>query len=569
MSCFPRPNIPPPPPTAWQSWQPEQQYAQANAAYSTSGHAMSCNYTPAQLIVPPMTPPPPYDPVQNQYDYGRQPSRAFYLRPVQGEQRAHVPAEAIARQDGRLRSKASAWASTVDLSQVYQNKRTLHQEQQAWQSSVNLSAPPLPTRPAPRRNDCPLVQAMNQGSALCDRVATVAARVNDVFASIDDSGSDSDDGPTEAIRELMTINENGGTSRSKTSSLVDFRKTWMYANSRLPPFMLPMKIYIPTWQIICMAAQASSDVYRRPRRGEREDFVEADWQRGTKAMVIKTRPLDDKNIIVLAIRGSKTWNPVDWAINFRTLPTEPTGFLDDTGNAVHAGFLQIARAMIAPVASRLRSMLEQSYTRGPPSLILTGHSAGGAVASLLFTHMMSTAVQSELNDLTGFFKRVHCITFGTPPVSFLPLQKPSGKQYERNVFLHFANEGDVVVRADRSYMSTIVRIVAAPSPMSNPTTTNTLRKYASRQTLKGGYQAGNQYQPPRWEVPPATLSNAGRMVLLREKPGSKRRAVEAVQVTDEELRDVIFGDPEMHRMELYKQRIDELAVAAVTGRSDG
>lgn len=72
----------------------------------------------------------------------------------------------------------------------------------------------------------------------------------------------------------------------------------------------------------------------------------------------------------------------------------------------------------------------------------------------------------------------------------------------------------------------------------------------------------------RWEVPPATLSNAGRIVLIRGKPGN-RRAIEAVQVTDEELRDVIFGDPAMHPMELYKSRIDELAVAAVTGKSAG
>lgn len=286
-------------------------------------------------------------------------------------------------------------------------------------------------------------------------------------------------------------------------------------------------------------------------------------------MVIKTKAVDDKNIIVLAIRGSKTWNPVDWAINLRTLPTEPAGFLDDIGNAVHAGFLQIARAMLAPVTARLSRMLEQSYNRGPPSLILTGHSAGGAVASLLYMHMMSTTFESGLNSLTGFFKRIHCITFGTPPVSLLPLQNPSGKQYERNVFLHFANEGDLVVRADRSYMSTIVRIVAAPSPFSATNTTNALRKHVSRQTLRGGYQAGNKYQPPRWDVPPATLSNAGRMVLLREKPGSKRNAIEAIQVTDELLRDVIFGDPEMHRMDLYRRRIDELAIAAVTGRGVG
>ncbi|KAI5362141.1 putative fungal lipase-like domain, alpha/Beta hydrolase [Septoria linicola] len=561
------------PPRTTQSWQfphhQQQQHVYGDAAYTYSHVRPHGQYIDDMST--PMSPPPQYDPYRNDYDYGQQPSRAFYLQPVQSQQQLYVPAETIARPDGRLRRKASAWASTLDLSQAPARPPQWQQQQRkAWQSSADLSAPPLPTRPAARRSECPLVQAMNQGSALCDRVASVAARVNEVFSRIDEQDHDHDEELAETTRGLMTIKETEDGGTGKYTSMVDFRKTWLYANSRLPPFMLPMKIYIPTWQIICMAAQASSDVYRRPQRDEREDFVEADWQRGTKAMVIKTRPVDDKNIIVLAIRGSKTWNPVDWAINFRTLPTEPLGFLDDAGNAVHAGFLQIARAMVAPVAARLRSMLEQSYSRGPPTLILTGHSAGGAVASLLFMHMMATTLSSELNDLTGFFKRIHCITFGTPPVSFLPLQKPSGKQYERNVFLHFANEGDVVVRADRSYMSTIVRIVAAPSPMSTPNTTNMLRKHMSRQTLKGGYQAGNKYQPPRWEVPPATLSNAGRMVLLREKPGSsRRRAIEAVQVTDEELRDVIFGDPEMHRMELYKRRIDELAIAAVTGRGVG
>ncbi|EME85176.1 uncharacterized protein MYCFIDRAFT_47415 [Pseudocercospora fijiensis CIRAD86] len=354
----------------------------------------------------------------------------------------------------------------------------------------------------------------------------------------------------------MSVDERKVNDKALGSGWVDFRKTWLYANSRLPPAMLPMKIYMPTWQIICMAAQASVDVYRRPRRDEKEDFVQADWRQGTKAMAIKSRQLEDKNLIVLAIRGSKTWNAIDWLVNFNAAPTEPTGFLDDEGNACHAGFLQIARSMIAPVAARLRKLLEENNSRNPPSLILTGHSAGGAVASLLYMHMLATAprCESQLNNLSGFLKRIHCVTFGTPPVSLLPLQNPAGKRYERNVFMHFANEGDVVVRADRSYMSTIVRLVAAPSPVF---------------LSSSGYRPGDKYQPPRWEVPPATLSNAGRTIMLREKPGSRKHAVEAVQVTDEDLRDVVFGDPEMHKMELYKKRIDTLAIAAVTGQGVG
>lgn len=515
-----------------------------------------------------LSPPPPYDTYRNEYDYGQQASRAFYLQPVQSQQELYVPASVLVRQDGRLRKKASVWASQLDLSQP--PRREHKSRTQTRQSSADLAPPPLQSRPQASKCGCPLVEFMCQSSALCDRVASIAAKVNDIFACLDDhEHSQKNEDDLQRLTKGMTRKDAGVKKDIPGSSLVDFRKTWLYANSRLPPAMLPMQIYIPTWQITCMAAQASADVYRRPTRDEREDFVDADARRGTKAMVIKSRPVDDKNIIVLAIRGSKTYNPIDWTVDFRIRPTEPTGFLDDAGNACHAGFLQISRAMIEPVAARLRTLLQKDWARGPPSLILTGHSAGGAVASLLYMHMMATTVETELNNLTGFFKRVHCITFGSPPVSFLPLQNPPGKRYERNVFLHFANEGDVVVRADRSYMSTIVRIVAAPSPMSPTNTSNALRKHVSRQTLKGGYQPGNKWQPSRWEVPPATLSNAGRMVLLREKPGARKHQLEAVQVTDQELRDVIFGDPEMHSMELYKKRIDELAIAAVTGRGAG
>ena len=74
---------------------------------------------------------------------------------------------------------------------------------------------------------------------------------------------------------------------------------------------------------------------------------------------------------------------------------------DDPGNLCHSGFLSVARKMIKPVASRLRQLLEEDPSRTCCSLLMTGHSAGGAVASLLYAHMMSEAVRSELNILTG------------------------------------------------------------------------------------------------------------------------------------------------------------------------
>lgn len=446
--------------------------------------------------------------------------------------------------------KQAAHTSAVD---------TTRPQERAWKSSTQ----PIAQSNLGRFNDCPIVGSMIRGAAVCDRVAV---SLNDALARLD--GDDEEDDEYAGTRSFMPVAVTQPPALHKTLSVLDFRKTWLYANSRLPPHMPPMKLYLATWQIICSAAQASREVYRRPRRDEKTEYVQADWRQGTKAMVIKSRPADDKNLIVIAIRGSK-WNVVDWAVNFRPSPSEPVGFLDDSGNACHAGFLEVARAMVAPVAARLRELLEQNPSRASSSLLFTGHSAGGAVASLLYMHMMTTLVETELNILTGCFRRVHCVTFGTPPLSLLPLQTPSGRRYERNIFYNFANEGDPVVRADKQYLSTLTRIIAAPSPLSHSNTSQqSLREKVSRQAFKYGSSPQVSMVPMRWTVPPATLSNAGRMVLLREQPGVNG-SIEAVQITDEQLRDVVFGDPEMHHMELYKHRVDELAIAAVTGRVMG
>ena len=46
---------------------------------------------------------------------------------------------------------------------------------------------------------------------------------------------------------------------------------------------------------------------------------------GTKAMVLKSVPIDDMNTIVFSIRGSQTF--MDWAVNLKSAPASPEGFL--------------------------------------------------------------------------------------------------------------------------------------------------------------------------------------------------------------------------------------------------
>lgn len=82
---------------------------------------------------------------------------------------------------------------------------------------------------------------------------------------------------------------------------------------------------MPTYPLLCLAAQYSERVYTRPTGAERETHIEADWRQGTKAMVLKSVPIDDMNTVVFAIRGSQTF--MDWAVNFRPAPSSPRGFL--------------------------------------------------------------------------------------------------------------------------------------------------------------------------------------------------------------------------------------------------
>ncbi|KAI1424726.1 Alpha/Beta hydrolase protein [Xylaria sp. FL1777] len=386
-----------------------------------------------------------------------------------------------------------------------------------------------------------------------------------------------------------------------------FAKVDLYANSRLPWDLPTFRPIMAIYPLLCLAAQYSERVYQKPQGPERDTYVEADWRTGTKSHVIKSVSMDNMGIIVFAIRG--TANFMDWAVNLNTAPTAPTEFLDDIKNFCHAGFLSVARKMIAPVASRLRQILEEDPGRCSHSLLITGHSAGGAIASLLYMHMLATskASSSKLNLLTGCFKRIHCVTFGSPPVSLFPLQTPHRPELRKSLFYSFVNEGDPVTRADKAYVKSLLELFAAPAPtlkpgLPGPPASNTPSKPSKPQAKKSKSASASKtsnsstkssqslqskpsakldsqtVQGPIWRVPPSTLSNAGRIVVLRsgnQQPKVKRtktieerltEGVVAQVANDEKLRSVIWGDPICHVMKLYAARIEALAVGAVTAK---
>lgn len=211
-------------------------------------------------------------------------------------------------------------------------------------------------------------QFLNQGAAAVDQIYD---RFNDVMTLIDRdryAGNEKDlftIKPAQATEPnpppVVTGNGSRGlvgkakkssskehnNSKAQTCALAAnvisggyFAKVEMYANSRLPMNLPPLKLYIPTYPLLCLAAQYSERVYDKPRGAERDAHVDADIRTGAKAMVLKSVPMDHMNTIVFAIRGTATF--MDWAVNLNTSPTSPAGFLvsrapKTTSRDIHGG----------------------------------------------------------------------------------------------------------------------------------------------------------------------------------------------------------------------------------------
>ena len=69
-----------------------------------------------------------------------------------------------------------------------------------------------------------------------------------------------------------------------------------------------------------------------------------------------------------------------------------------------------------------------------------------------------------------------------------------------------------------------------------------------------------------WPVPHGTLSNAGRLVVLRAGQSTAAEDIRAEITCDAELRNAVFGDPLMHMMKVYARRVEILATRMVTAK---
>lgn len=351
------------------------------------------------------------------------------------------------------------------------------------------------------------------------------------------------------------------------------KKAALFKNSRLPPQLPSFSTSLPTWSMVCRAAKASQECYDSQAAIRRGTYFPADSSKDIKAMIVDDMLIDDSRLIIVSIRGTQSQSLSDWTVNTTATAIKPTGFLDNEENACHAGFMRVARAMINHVAAQLRQYADLPEAERP-MLLFTGHSAGGAIAAMLYSHMTSITVESDLTALTTHFSKINCMTFGAPPVSQTPLLR---RDHVPGIFLAFANEGDLVLRtSNAAYFKSLAKLMtASPPPSTAPVVAP-----APVKVVRGSRGAAVYRQPvaappptpwedlPLWPTPAPSLTNAGDIILLRDKSenGLAIGPATASSIISEDLRDVIFGDLAQHTSEMYLRRVKELALSAMMGR---
>ncbi|KAI9167959.1 sugar transporter [Paramyrothecium foliicola] len=299
-----------------------------------------------------------------------------------------------------------------------------------------------------------------------------------------------------ASQELDEYFQTTDDSDANLISLVLGRSRWIekvkaYSNSSFDGCSLREVTWdLSRRRLVNLAALGATRVYAKPGSQDllSNDFnvigeplkIAADRLTGSaKATTIEhyapRRPsVGSRHILVVAIRGTVTKH--DWMINLNDGLGEPIAdpFMgcDENNNlySAHSGFLACAKAMNASVMDHIYNhVYATNFESGielnsRPMLLFTGHSAGGAVAAMLYAHFTRCDFPSEdrakSRVLKNAFSSVNCITFGAPPVTTRPLLPPRPD----SICISIVNDGDPVPRADNKYIPALLRLFCGPMP---------------------------------------------------------------------------------------------------------
>ncbi|KAK7444613.1 hypothetical protein Landi51_08425 [Colletotrichum acutatum] len=240
--------------------------------------------------------------------------------------------------------------------------------------------------------------------------------------------------------------------------------------------------------------------------------------------IVPTDPSSRCKALVIAIRGSSS--SIDWLVNLNSdlvecpdLVTIPESRLKPTPK-VHRGFAKCARTIAPGLVDQIKTALDENQTQDQEiEIVFTGHSAGGAVACLLFCYVLTRQILSNM--------------------------------------LAFANDGDPISRMDAAYATELARIWYRV----------------------GGSKCPPASEFPDFKPPKLRLNGLGQLVVLFEKEQEEDENKEDEDIEEEEtlmacrlshsdLEHQAWANVAAHRMNQYVKWMTCIGDGSFNGRRD-
>ncbi|KAK4200875.1 Alpha/Beta hydrolase protein [Triangularia verruculosa] len=257
--------------------------------------------------------------------------------------------------------------------------------------------------------------------------------------------------------------------------------------------------------------------------------------------------------LVISIRGTAT--AFDHMVNMNGKAMDASNLFQINSKGqpfnvqAHAGFLACAQDMAPIITEDIKYQLladKEIY-----NLVFTGHSAGGAVASLLFLHHLFHQSPTQRMNC-----KLSLITFGSPPVLSRGLTDICKENDGVGLLLSIVNEYDMISRADGPYLRSLIDL------------------YRSRYGLPSVSGSATTRGHSAWPLPLPVFQPLGDIIILKlhlvDIPSFRKRdsssqastlmapTLKAVKVSPEEFARLLFCDISTHRRRSYMERVDML-----------
>ncbi|KAL6400978.1 hypothetical protein AUP68_16698 [Ilyonectria robusta] len=276
---------------------------------------------------------------------------------------------------------------------------------------------------------------------------------------------------------------------------------------------------------------------------------------GTKKAIAIWKSPKDRALIV-AVRG--TASKVDHMVNLsHTAGNSPSlmSFKNEGPTVrVHSGYLTCATALIPDLEKEISRLREADDSI--QNVVFTGHSAGGAVASLLFVHFAN-----QPGTFQSF--KLSLVTFGSPPVTADDITPLVKKLPQVGMVLSFVNELDMVTRADNAYIHSVLNLYRARFNLPP------VARVASQVSTEPAPAPGIDVE---WPLPPPSFYPVGDILLLRKNfptlaphlTGLFKEPPGCVKLSSSEFGRLLFCDISVHKRKHYVERVKRLVEASRT-----